>query len=477
MRTACAGSSNLFGTYRSERQETLTQRRDGSAFGLVDYRTKARTSSTDLLLTATGSPISLPSGPVQLTLGAGLSRDTLSALNSSPGSQRSSSFAQTIRTISAGITVPITSRDRGVLPFVGDLAASAEISYADASGFGGITNRTYSLVWQPAPRLRLQASLSRGDTPPQFASLSDPILETPGIRYFDPLRSETAEVTQISGGTPELGLQRGTTRLASISYKPLHGVNLRFSGEYRKISNRNIVSALPQGSAAVLAAFPRRFIRDANGILVAVDIRPVTFARQSQEQIRLGANLVLPLGGKGGFTESGDASADGEERKADRTNPRLQLNLNYTRVLNSELLLANGQAPIDLLSPGAVAFAGVTPPKHQIDFTAGFSQRGFGVRLSGQVRSASYLSIAGVTPDVLRFEPLTILSARAFADGQAIFGDAEWAKGLRFSLTIGNTTGARQKVVDIRGQTPIAYQPAYRDPVGRTIGFEIRKVF
>jgi hypothetical protein len=40
-----------------------------------------------------------------------------------------------------------------------------------------------------------------------------------------------------------------------------------------------------------------------------------------------------------------------------------------------------------------------------------------------------------------------------------------------------NATDQRQKVRNSAGMTPIEYQPAYRDPIGRTIELEIRKVF
>jgi hypothetical protein len=40
-----------------------------------------------------------------------------------------------------------------------------------------------------------------------------------------------------------------------------------------------------------------------------------------------------------------------------------------------------------------------------------------------------------------------------------------------------NLINDRQKVRDSHGVTPLQYQPAYRDPLGRTIEFEIRKVF
>jgi hypothetical protein len=84
--------------------------------------------------------------------------------------------------------------------------------------------------------------------------------------------------------------------------------------------------------------------------------------------------------------------------------------------------------------------------------------------------------IGGVT-DTLRFSPVLILNLRAFADMKRLLPHSEWAKGLRLCVDALNATNDRQNVRDSFGNTPLQYQPAYRDPLGRTIEFEIRKVF
>jgi iron complex outermembrane recepter protein len=76
----------------------------------------------------------------------------------------------------------------------------------------------------------------------------------------------------------------------------------------------------------------------------------------------------------------------------------------------------------------------------------------------------------------LRFSPLLTVNLRAFADARRIFPDLDWARGLRMSVNVINLTNDRQDVRDRFGNTPLQYQPAYRDPLGRTVEFEIRKV-
>jgi outer membrane receptor protein involved in Fe transport len=77
----------------------------------------------------------------------------------------------------------------------------------------------------------------------------------------------------------------------------------------------------------------------------------------------------------------------------------------------------------------------------------------------------------------LHFSPYATFNLRAFADARRFIPHSDWAKGLRLSLDIVNLTNERQRVRDSAGNTPLQYQPSYRDPLGRTIELEIRKVF
>jgi outer membrane receptor protein involved in Fe transport len=101
-----------------------------------------------------------------------------------------------------------------------------------------------------------------------------------------------------------------------------------------------------------------------------------------------------------------------------------------------------------------------------------------GVRAGVTWRGASRLAsrISGVN-DTLEFSPVMLINLRAFADMRRVAPQANWAKGLRLSLDVINLTNDRQKVRDSGGNTPLQYQPAYRDALGRTIEVELRKVF
>jgi iron complex outermembrane receptor protein len=45
------------------------------------------------------------------------------------------------------------------------------------------------------------------------------------------------------------------------------------------------------------------------------------------------------------------------------------------------------------------------------------------------------------------------------------------------TVTVDNLLGKRQQVSNLAGITPLGYQPIYRDPLGRLVSVELRKVF
>ena len=108
----------------------------------------------------------------------------------------------------------------------------------------------------------------------------------------------------------------------------------------------------------------------------------------------------------------------------------------------------------------------------------GYAERGRGIRLTGRHQSESFLRLTGGTDSqVLRFSPLSTLNLRAFTELGRYAPDVEFLKGARLSLSIANIFNRRQKITDEGGTTPLAYQRAYRDPIGRTVELEIRKTF
>jgi hypothetical protein len=478
-------SVNLLGNYGYLRRRTETDRAvTGEPEPLVS-KTVSRMETLGGDISAFGPLVQLPAGPMVATFGAAIASDRIEGARIFRGIENNSITRQTTETLRADVEVPIASDAEGMLGFLGDLSASAELSRQHASDFGSVSSGTLTLLWRPASPLLLTASISRSDTPPPVASLDDPPIETPGTRYFDPLQGETVDVTMITGGIAGLRRQEDEEKRFIAKLKPLRSLGLQLTGEYRETSYRNEISELPSASLAVFDAFPERFIRNPAGQLIIVDSRPVQFASRERRQVRTGFMLSLPLGkaradaggggGGGGEEESDNAEATGKPKFGIR--PRLQMNGSYSLLLDSELTMRAGQQPIDLLSRDAIGFGGLGQPRHRFDLTLGYAGRGLGLRTAMQYRSESFIEASGSTENVLRFEPLTTFTLRAWVQGERIDGGSSWLKGSRLSLAVTNLTDVRENVVDSFGATPLSYQPAYRDAIGRTVEIELRKKF
>jgi hypothetical protein len=153
------------------------------------------------------------------------------------------------------------------------------------------------------------------------------------------------------------------------------------------------------------------------------------------------------------------------------------MSASYTRLLRSELTIRAGQPSINLLSAGAVGFGGLGQPRDRFEGSLGYAEWGWGVRGSIQARGASLIEARGTTANVLRFHALTSFSLRTWIQGERLAPRSNWMKGSRISLFVLNITGARERVEDRLGVTPLSYQRAYRDPIGRSIELQFHKKF
>jgi hypothetical protein len=275
-----------------------------------------------------------------------------------------------------------------------------------------------------------------------------------------------------------------------VNAAPLAQINLQLNAEYLANRTSNLISGVPPASAAVLLAFPDRFVRDQNGRLTSVDVRPINFDRQTQDQLRYGFSFTVPIGpapaarprsGPQGADNSAAAlgSTEGGEAAlpAGGPRPRLQVVANHTLLLANEIVIRRGLPAVDLLEGGAIGVGGGRP-SHQVDLSLAYSARGVGARLSGVWRSESTLEVRqSGSIGLLSFRPLALLNLSGFVEGQRLFPNAGLLKASRFTFSIINLANDRQAVSDSLGRTPLNYQPGYRDAVGRTLEVGFRKVF
>jgi hypothetical protein len=441
---------------------------------LRNSRFLSRTRTTTSVLTANGPLASLPAGPLVATIEGRLVWDSVRSDSDFDGTETNRAFRRNQRSIRAALDVPLTSRENGALGAIGDLDANLEYGESHFSHVGSLDHYAAELTWQPIEPLRITGSIERNQEPADVQTLGDVVTVTPDVRTFDPLTGETVDVTQITGGNPNLLPQKTEIKRLSGLYKLVPKLNLQLNGEYTDTDRRNFVSSLPQASAAIALAFPDRYIRDVNGVLTTVDLRPVNFDSEHEKRLRWGFSMntkigadPLPVG----------PLAPGAKRVPRKPGTYFQLTANHTMVFSDQIIIRPGLNPVDLLSGGAIGIGGGRT-RHQVDASAALTSGGTGARIGITWRGKSELQARfnGVT-DTLRFSPVMLINVRAFTDMKRFFPHSDWAKSLRLSVDLLNLSNDRQEVYDSHRNTPLQYQPGYRDPVGRTIEFEIRKVF
>ena len=177
-------------------------------------------------------------------------------------------------------------------------------------------------------------------------------------------------------------------------------------------------------------------------------------------------------GGRGGFGPPGGGPFGGGSDNG----ARLQLSLYHSIMLRDAVLLSEGGPWVDLLNGGTLG--GSPQPRHKVQLSSGVIDNGVGIRLDGNWQSASHVTgDQTASGGDLRFGQLVTFDLRLFANMANRFRGQEWARGMRVSFTVGNLLNRRQSVTDGTGATPVAYQPAYLDPEGRTLMLSVRKIF
>jgi hypothetical protein len=458
----------LLGTVDADRRRVQTD------FDDARRRSVIRSLATTLDLSAARPLLTLPAGPLQLNLGATFASDHF---QSTTDRADDSSFTERSYAATAGLLLPIAGGPGDVLRPVGELNLSLDAGLTRVEEGGAFSTGSLGLVWEPRPWLRLSGGVSRASSPPAARFRREAAaLVTPGVLVFDPLTGGSVRVDEISGPLSIRARPRSEQQRLSLTLTPRSALDLRLESEFSRRRERDVVSDLPLTSSLVLAAFPERFRRDPAGALTAVDVSPVLFPSRSESQWRNAVSLRFRFGGR--VASGGDEEAPTDNPAPRSRGARLQLTLSHTLLLSSRLTLRDGLAPFDLLSSNAVLFAGGRP-RHQIDLSANLARAGMGLRLTAAYRSRSLVGVSDLTgaPQQLRFGALGTLSARAFAEAERLFGRGKLTKGTRFSLAITNPSNARELVVDGLGATPLAYQPALRDALGRTVELEIRRSF
>ncbi|PAX06886.1 TonB-dependent receptor [Sphingomonas lenta] len=526
---------NFTGAYDISDSETFTD-----VEGFAPNRADAVSSQGNASLLLNGTAFELPAGNISTSVRVGGSTLDFESRSFRFGNAVESRVSRDVGGARGNIDVPIASRSRDVLPFLGQLSVNANAEVERLSDFGTLWSIGYGANWSPLTGVRLIASVVDEQNAPSPQQLGNPVITTPNTRVFDYLRGETVAVESITGGNPLLRANDRSAFRLGLNLQPWSDKDLTFQADYNRIRIDDPIAGFPAATAEIAAAFPDRFTRDAEGRLTRLDARPINFDRQERSSIRYGFNFSKPLrsrvqrqleafrAGKGpnpfeGLRPSGGARRQAEAA-ADAQRPageaprrgeggqaggqgagpggrfgggrnfggggfggrggggggRLQFALFHTVNLTERVTVAEGGPVLDLLNGDAIGNNG-GQPRHEVEGQAGYTNNGLGARLSLNFRSAT--EVQGGTaaaPETLEFGSLTTLNLRLFADLGARpewVRRHPWMRGMRVTVGVDNLFNQRQEVLDQTGGTPINFQPALLDPLGRSVRVSLRKLF
>jgi len=269
-------------------------RRDESAGSGAD-RALSATWTADLKTTLAGTPLRLPAGDANLTLDTGYKWNKIAA-SGTPSGASDASFDRSGVRAGFNLGVPLASRREGVLAAIGDLSLNLSGGVDRLSDFGTLTNWNAGVVWSPAERLGLQASVIAREVAPGLSQLGAPRIVDVNVPVYDFASGRTVLASVTTGGNLNLlaETQRDLKLSASYDLDLFERANLLV--EYNRNRSSDTTESFPLLTPATEAAFPGRVTRAADGTLLAIDRRPVTFAQRSSSRIRYGFNLFGRLG-------------------------------------------------------------------------------------------------------------------------------------------------------------------------------------
>lgn len=265
------------------------------ADGLLSARTmdlaKAKSSAFTGDLLINGPLFALPAGTVMSSIKLGGSASDFDSLSVRSGLSRSAAYARDIANGQASVDVPLISRRSGSFHAIGDLSLNGNVGFQHLSEFGTLTTIGYGLRWTPIPKIRFIASSSNDKSAPTGNQINSPQIATPNVPVFDYAAGQTVFVSQIGGSNPALRESNRRVMRLGVTVKPFDKANITLTANYSRSRADNPIAAFPTPTPQIEAAFPNRFVRDADGTLLQIDARPINFAQARSSELRWGIDI------------------------------------------------------------------------------------------------------------------------------------------------------------------------------------------
>ncbi|WP_439568463.1 TonB-dependent receptor plug domain-containing protein [Sphingopyxis sp.] len=445
-------------------------------------------------------------GPIRLSATGSYSGLRFDSQSERSGAITTTNLTRDLPGVFGSLTVPLLDPEYEV-GNIGRVSLTLSGQYQDPSDFAALKSWGANLNWGVTDNLSLIASFNQDEAAPGIQQLGAAPLVTPAVTYYDFATGQTVQITTTTGGNPLLLAEQRRDLKLGLNWSPPMVEGLNFSVNYNRNNSSDTANSFPLLTPEIEAAFPDRVTRDANGVLIALDQRPVNFDQVENSQIRWGLNFGKSFGqqsqpGAGAGRPGGgrpDGAGAGRPRGGGGGGRRMggggrgpggpggmfggpqggrwQVSLYHTIKLTDKVLIRPGVPELDLLD-GSATGSGGGSNRHLFELDGGLFNKGMGVRLSAKYDSGS--TVTGGTAGDLKFGDLATFNLRFFVDlnqKPKLTEKLPFLKGSRVRLSIDNLFDAQRKITDANGLVPLNYQPGYIDPLGRYIELEWRKTF
>ncbi len=276
-------------------------------------------------VTARGPLADLPGGELLATFDAGYSWDRIES--SDTRSLVDTSLTRGDLEGGLNLVIPITSTRTGFADALGSFTLNAQIGADYLSDFGTLTDWTAGLTWAPTSNLDLTATYIEREVAPSLGNLGNPEIITLNTPVFDFVNGETVLASVTTGGNPDLLAEKQRDWRFAVNWSLPFWRGTRLGVEYIRNRSDDVTSSFPVLTEDIENAFTDRVTRDADGTLVALDRRAVTFAETRAERLQFslfrrgsfgGARADAGSGGRGGPPGAGRPPGGGRPDGAER---------------------------------------------------------------------------------------------------------------------------------------------------------------
>lgn len=447
----------------------------------------SKTVSTDIDTTVvmTGPIMDLETGEVRTTLTGEINARTIESESSIENTETRTDLSRESFIMRGSLDIPLFYAEDEENWGIGDLTLNLNGAVDDLSDFGALYTYGYGLTWQARERLRFIISVTEEDGAPGISQLGNPREVTDNVRVYDYVLGETVLTSRVFGGNPDL--QRDHRRVFKIgtNWKPFEETNLTFRMDYTDNLIEDPVGSISTATAEIQAALPERFVRDTEGDLVLVDTTPFNFAESQSRDLRSGFVYSKQLG-QTSRNPSRERSADGRGSSSRggtvrrRSTGSFRLSVYHTYVLEDRIFIRDGIEEFDLLGGSSISGNGGRSA-HRVSFNANLFNKGLGIWANGVWESESEVFDPNEDPSLnLTFSDLATVNVNFFVNfdqREKLIEKYPFLKTTRLRLYTRNLFDARQRVRDGNGEIPQQYQADLLDPIGRSIGINLRKSF